>query len=702
MLSAQPKPPRNTSNKTPSKRKAVKVSRPATSRSRKTNPLKNLKQALKRRWKKWWSHHGQPRRLVKYGFLGAFWMSILMLVMALYIFANLPDIDQVVDMDSRPTVIILDKNDKEVARLGDTQGQILSVKNMSPYMTQAVLAIEDRRFYSHFGLDPLGLARAMWVNATSGGVSQGGSTITQQLAKNLFLSPERTFSRKVKEAALAFYLEYKYSKDEILSAYLNRVYFGAGAYGVDAAARIYFNSNAKNLTIDQAALLAGLLKAPSRYSPDSDPQRAATRARTVIYAMADAGYITKKKADSIKIQPLPKKDYSAAGSMDMRYFTDWVVSQSAGYIGETSQNLVIRTTLDSDLQKYAAKHLRDVLAKEGKDLKISQGAIITMKMDGAISAMVGGTDYRTSQFNRTTQARRQPGSAFKPFIYLTAMEQAGYTPDSWIEDAPIQINGYKPANFDNKYRGGMSLQTSLAHSINTVAVRLLHETGIGPARRTAQRLGITDPLNADLSLALGTSGVRLINLTSAFATFGNNGRAVEPYGIRDIRDTKGKKLYEHVIFDPAPLVDSYYVGMMNRMLQAVVQYGTGTRARLDRAAAGKSGTSQNYRDALFVGYTADMATAVWVGNDDNKPMAKVTGGTMPARLWHDVMMQAHQGLAQRDFGGGYNDGLPPSRDPMVAPQNNGAAPANPFNDMLNNLFKGDGQWQHDNNEYLNN
>jgi penicillin-binding protein 1A len=696
MLTAPPKPPRNPS---PRKRKAVRVSRTTPSRTRKTGFFKTLKQNIKKRWKTWWSHHGQPRRLLKYAFLGAFWMSMLILVMALYLFANLPDIDQVVDMDSRPTVIILDKNDKEVARLGDTQGQILSVKKMSPYMTQAVLAIEDRRFYSHIGLDPLGLARAMWVNATSGGVSQGGSTITQQLAKNLFLSPERTFSRKVKEAALAFYLEYKYSKDEILSAYLNRVYFGAGAYGVDAAARIYFNNTAKDLTLEQAALLAGLLKAPSRYSPDNDPKRAAQRARTVVYAMADAGYITKKKADSIKIQPLPKKDYSAAGSMDMRYFTDWVMNQSVGYIGDTPQNMIIRTTLDSDLQKYAAQHLRDILAKEGGKLKISQGALIAMKMDGAIITMVGGQDYRTSQYNRTTQARRQPGSAFKPFVYLTALEQLGYTPDSWIEDAPIQVNGYKPSNFDNKYRGGMSLQTSLAHSINTTAVRLLHETGIGPARRTAQRLGITDPLNADLSLALGTSGVRLISLTSAFATLGNQGRSVEPFGIRDIRDMKGKKLYTHVIFDPAPLIEARYVNMMNRMLQAVVQYGTGTRARLDRAVAGKTGTSQNYRDALFVGYTADIAGTVWVGNDDNKPMAKVTGGTIPAQIWHDVMIKAHQGLGPRDFGGGFSDGLPPSRDPMVAPQNNGP---NPFNDMLNNLFQGDGEWKHDNTEYLNN
>jgi penicillin-binding protein 1A len=700
MLSAPPRPPRKRSAP---RRKSVAISR--TPKKNKPWSFKQLKQKLKRRWSNWWATHGQPRKLVKYGFLGTFWLSILVLIFALYIFANLPNIDQVVDMDSSPTIIILDKDDHEVARLGDTQGQILPVKQMSPYMVQAVLAIEDRRFYSHLGIDPLGLARAMWRNMTSSGVMQGGSTITQQLAKNLFLSPERTFSRKVKEAALAFYLEYKYSKDQILAAYLNRVYFGAGAYGVDAAARIYFNNTAKTLTIDQAALLAGLLKAPSRYSPDSDPKLAAQRARTVIFAMADAGYITKSKANSIKINPLPKKDYSAAGSMDMRYFTDWVMSQSAGYVGDDAQNLTIRTTLDPALQKFAAQHLRDVIDKEGSKLKISQGAMVSMKMDGAVLAMVGGTDYRVTQYNRATQSRRQPGSAFKPFVYLAALESGNYTPDSWMDDAPLSINGYKPTNYDNQYHGGMSLQSALANSINTIAVRLLHDTGVGHTKSVAQRLGITDPLNGDLSLALGTSGVRLISLTSAFATFGNHGRSVEPYGIRDIRNAKGKTLYKNPAYEAAPLVDGQYVAMMNQMLQAVVQYGTGTRARLDRAVAGKTGTSQNYRDALFVGYTADIATGVWVGNDDNKPMAKVTGGTVPTQIWHDVMQYAHRDIAPHDFlsnpGGGYNDGLPPSRDPMVAPENNGGG-ASPFDNMLNNLFKGDSKFTPDNTEYLNN
>lgn len=696
MLTAPPRSPRKSSS--PKRRKPTIHRAPRNSKPW----LQQLKQKWQRRWNNWWNYHGQPRRLVKYGFLGAFWMAVLLLIAALYLFISLPDINQVVDMDSRPTVVILDKDDREVARLGDTQGEILAVKDISPNLIEAVQAIEDRRFYKHFGIDPLGLARAVWVNMTSGGVSQGGSTITQQLAKNLFLSPERTLSRKVKEAALALYLEYKYSKDEILAAYLNRVYFGAGAYGVDAASRIYFNTSARKLTLPQAAMLAGLLKAPARYSPDNDPKLAAQRAKVVIAAMVDAGFITKREAQRVTIEPLPKKDYSVAGTQDMHYFSDWIVSQAEGYIGDNAQNLIIRTTLDGSLQHYAAKQLEAILDKDGKAANASQGAVITMSTDGSVLAMVGGADYGDSQFNRATQALRQPGSAFKPFVYLAALETGNYTPDTWVEDAPISINGYSPTNYDGRYNGGMSLQSALAHSINTVAVRLLHDVGIGHTKRVAQRLGITETLTSDLSLALGTSGVRLINMTAAFATFGNQGRAVEPYGIRDIRTGKGKILFKRQSYEAPPLVDSTYVNMMNQMLQSVVQYGTGTRARLDRPAAGKTGTTQNHRDALFIGYTPDIATGVWIGNDDNKPMKKVTGGSIPASVWHDVMEYAHRGIPPHAFNGAvYNDGLPPSRDPQVAPENNGANPADAFGNMLKGLFQGDGNLKPDNNEYIN-
>ncbi len=719
MLNAPPRPPKS---KPPRRRrKPITVNRPAASRAKHDHgaSFAAFKQELRKRWNRWWTYHGQPRRLVKYGFLSAFWLAALMLIAALYLFISLPDINQVVDMDSRPSVIILDKDDREVARLGDTQGDILTVKQISPHMIEAVQAIEDRRFYKHWGIDPFGLARALWRNLTGSGGMQGGSTITQQLAKNLFLSPERTVSRKVKEAALAFYLEYKYTKDEILAAYLNRVYFGAGAYGVDAASRIYFNTTARKLTLQQAALLAGLLKAPARYSPDNDPVLAAKRAQIVIGAMHDAGFLTDKEAKATIVKPLPKKDYNVGGTQDIHYFTDWVVSQAEGYIGENSQNLIIRTTLDGGLQHYAAQQLQKTLETDGAKVSATQGAVLSLRIDGAILAMVGGADYGDSQFNRATQALRQPGSAFKPFVYLAALETGEYRPDSWVEDAPFSINGYSPTNYSGKYSGGMSLQSALAHSINTVAVRLLHDVGVGRVKRTAQRLGITESLNSDLSLALGTSDVHLMSLTAAYATFGNNGFAVEPYGIRDIRGGNGKMLFKRPDYAPAPLVEPMYVAMMNQMLQGVVQYGTGMKARLDRPAAGKTGTTQNYRDAWFVGYTPDIATGVWVGNDDNVSMKKVTGGTLPAQIWHNIMEFAHRSVPYHNFSGAtygaapdgtppegiMSDGLPPSRDPQVTPENNGqVAPAtepSAFDSLLNNVINSGGEVTPDNEEHLN-
>ena len=730
MLNAPPRPPKSKSSR--KRRTPVTVNRPYTPRGKNKGPsrLAQWKKSIQRRWKNWWNYHGQPKRLLKYGFLAAFWLAVLCILVGVYFYISLPDIKQLVDMDTRPTVTILDKDDREVARLGDAQGEILKVKEISPNMIEAVQAIEDRRFYKHFGIDPFGLARAVWHNITGKDGTQGGSTITQQLAKNLFLSPERTVSRKVKEATLALYLEYKYTKDEILAAYLNRVYFGAGAYGVDAASRIYFKTSARQLTLPQAALLAGLLKAPARYSPDNDPILAAKRAKIVLAAMLEAGFIDEATFKNTLIKPLPKKDYNIGGTQDMHYFSDWVVSQAEGYIGENAQNLVIRTTLDGGLQHYSAAQLQKILAKDGEKMNASQGASISLRIDGAVLAMVGGADYGDSQYNRVTQATRQSGSAFKPFVYLAALETGRYTPDSWVEDAPFSIGGYTPTNYGGKYAGGMTLRSALANSVNTVAVRLLHDVGIGRTKRVAQRLGITEPLNSDLSLALGTSGVHLISLTAAYATFGNNGFAVEPYGIREIRTGDGKMLFTHPNYAPAPLVEPIYVAMMNQMLQGVIQYGTGEHAKLDRPAAGKTGTTQNYRDALFVGYTPDIATGVWVGNDDNTPMKKVTGGSLPATIWHDVMEYAHRSVPYHNFSGAtygdapvpvpvMNDGLPPSRDPQVVPENNGVPPSqapavdtntqsvpvsnasstessdpgSSFDNLLKNVINGDGETQ---------
>jgi penicillin-binding protein 1A len=632
------------------------------------------------RWPRRWTFG----RLVKFGFLSAFWGGVLLAAMIFILSLGLPNINKAVDMDDRPTVILRDRTGKEFARMGDIQGEILPVSAISPHMIKAVLAIEDRRFYSHFGIDPLGMGRAFVANIVSGGVRQGGSTITQQLAKNLFLTPERTITRKIKEALLAIYLEQKYTKDEILAAYLNRAYFGAGAYGVDSAARVYFNTSGRELTLEQAAMLAGLLKAPSRYSPDNDPKLNLQRTRTVLIAMVDAGYL-RPGAEKMNMKPLPAREYSASGNSSAQYYADWIMGQVEGYIGVPTQNLVIDTTLDSSIENFAATTVKNYLDKEGKEKDISQAAMVIMTPDGAVITMIGGRDYGQSQYNRSVLSLRQPGSSFKPFIYLAALE-AGYTPDMTVIDEPFRKGKYAPHNYDGKYHGPIRLQDAVAMSINTVAVRTLSEIGVGPTKRVAQRMGITEPLSSDLSLALGTSEIRLLSLTSAYATLANRGLSVQAYGIRMIRTVKGQVLYERKDLPATPVLDSYTVANMNQMLQAVILYGTGQGAMIDRPAAGKTGTTSDYRDAWFMGYTADLVGGVWVGNDDNSPMKKVTGGSTPARIWRDVMAAAHRGISVKPLSttSSYNGAVPT--------YNNGAQPTNQqgpatlFDNLLRNLL----------------
>jgi penicillin-binding protein 1A len=631
-------------------------------RPRKRAKRRNIRQnirlyvAHKLRWP--WFKNWRARDFLKLGFLCSFWGIVLIAIAAFILSLGLPDIENSVTIEKQPTIVLRDYKGVEFARLGDITHSRLTLKQMSPNLIHAVLAIEDRRFYKHYGVDPIGLARAFWINFRSGKVVQGGSTITQQLAKNLFLTPDRTITRKVKEALLALYLERRYTKDQILAAYLNRAYFGAGAYGVDAAAHTYFNSSARALTVPQAALIAGLLKAPSRYSPDNNPKLALQRTHIVIGAMVDAGYL-KDEAKKIRLTQLPKRDYQVGGSFVMRYFADWVIGQVESYIGANSADLVIDTTLDSELQSFAALTVDNILTTQGTAKNISQAAMIVMTPTGDIRAMVGGRDYTTSQYNRAVVAKRQAGSVFKPIIYLTALEN-GYTPDSNVLDAPIRVGQYMPINFDGKYRGTIRLQDAVANSLNTVAVRVAQDVGITPIKRMAQRLGISDSLTNDLSLALGSSDVRILSMVTAYATLANRGMSVEPFGIQRIRSLQdGKKLYERRSI-PATAVLSYQtVADMNQMLQGVVLYGTGQRAMLDRPVAGKTGTSSNYRDAWFIGYTADLVGGVWVGNDNGKPMKQVTGGSVPAEMWHDVMLQANRPYPVRALSTAFvNDTLP--------------------------------------------
>lgn len=579
------------------------------------------------------------RRILHTGMIASFWLGVVMLGGILYLSWQLPNLAEAVALDKQPSIIILDANNAEIARYGDQQGDILTVNDMSPHLVQAVVAIEDRRFYSHWGVDPWGIMRAMAANVMHRGVRQGGSTITQQLAKMLFLTPERSFKRKAKEALLALYLDYKYDKDTLLAAYLNRAYFGAGAYGVDAAAQIYFNKSARQLDLPQAAMLAGLLKAPSTYSPFNNPTLAAQRTKIVLQAMIDAGKLTAQGAQ-IKIPLLQKNNHTRSGTGDMRYFTDWVLQQLPAFVGERHESLVVKTTLVKAEQLAASQNLRNKLNAEGAAKKVSQGAVLLMTPQGAITAMVGGRDYFASNYNRVTQATRQAGSAFKPIIYLAALE-AGYNPDQWVEDKPIKINGYAPTNYDGQFKGNMSLTMALAQSINSVAVQLLHDVGISTTKRMARRLGLTASLPSDLTLALGTADVSLFELTAAYATIANGGNAPQPFGIAEIKTAKGQTLYKHNLGGFVQVLAPQTTSDITRMLQAVVQFGTGRTAALNPwPVAGKTGTSQNYRDALFIGFTAQRVGAVWLGNDKNEPMNKVTGGGLPAQIWQQTMQVA--------------------------------------------------------------
>ncbi|AWK85684.1 transglycosylase domain-containing protein [Azospirillum thermophilum] len=583
------------------------------------------------------------RTLATWTLVAAIWVGIGVGALLAWFALDLPDISKVAQYERRASVVVLAADGTEFARFGDLHGTTLGVKDLPPHLVNAVLAIEDRRFYSHFGVDPIGLARAVYVNWRSGRAVQGGSTITQQLAKNLFLTPEKSLKRKIQEAMLALWLEHRFTKDQILTAYLNRVYLGAGTFGVDAAARTYFGKPATQVDLREAAIIAGLLKAPSRYAPTSNPDEAAERARVVMAAMVDAGYVTQQQLDAARsTPPAPRRKPGGDG----RYFADWVTDLVSGFAGPDHGDVIVRTTLDLKIQRAAEQRMEQILSGPGQTANVRQGALVAMAPDGAVRALVGGRDYDSSEFNRATQALRQPGSSFKPFVYLAALE-AGWAPDSPIDDAPVQIGNWSPGNYDGKYRGTITLATALAHSSNTATVRLVERVGTDPVRRIASSLGITTPLTRDLSLALGTGEVTLLDMVRAYAGIANRGTPVWAYAITEITDRQGTVLYRRQGGGGAPVVDPLHAAQLTRMMTGVIEFGTGRSARLDRPAAAKTGTTQEYRDAWFVGFTADLVAGVWLGNDNNEEMKKVTGGTLPAKLWQGFMMDAHAGKPPR-------------------------------------------------------
>jgi penicillin-binding protein 1A len=528
----------------------------------------------------------------------------------------------------------------------------------------AVIATEDRRFWTHWGFDPAGLLRAIFVNLRSGRFAQGGSTLTQQLAKNLFLSPERTLGRKVEEVVLALWLELRLSKEEILELYLNRVYFGGGAYGIEAAAQRYFDKSARALTLAEAAVIAGLLKAPSRFAPTSSPKLALIRSHSVLAKMHDAGFISAAEEQSARSKRLVfanvrrDQDRQAAD-----YAIDYVLDRMPDALGGGNGDIIVDTTIDRDLQRHASAVVTDAIAQEGAALETSQAAVVVLDTTGGIRAMVGGRSYAESQFNRAVKAMRQPGSAFKPFVYLAALEK-GYTPDSVAYDLPFNLEGWSPKNDNGRFSGAITLRQALVQSVNTVAVRLIMDVGPDKVVALATRLGIEAPLRTEPSLALGTSEVSLLDLTGAYGAFASGGAVVEPHIIRRIRSSSGRVLYAYAASSGDPVASPGSVAKLNDMLRSVVESGTGKRAGLaGHATAGKTGTSQDFRDAWFIGFTAHFTGGVWTGNDDGEPMRKATGGNLPALIWNRVMTQAHLGKeslplagnseAQSESGEGY-------------------------------------------------
>jgi penicillin-binding protein 1A len=582
-------------------------------------------------------------RLFYWGAVLGLWGAIAAVGLIVWVGAHLPAIQSLEIPKRPPTIQITGADGSVLAIRGEMAGSNVALKDLPPYLPKAFIAIEDRRFYSHFGIDPWGILRAAVTNILHRGVSQGGSTLTQQLAKNLFLTQERTFQRKLQEVELALWLERKHSKAEILELYLNRVYFGSGAYGVEAAAQRYFGKSAKNVTIAEAAMLAGLVKSPSRLAPNRNPEGAEQRAQIVLAAMAEAKFISEAQAQASIGHPAYNVKPVGAGTVN--YVADWIGEVLDDLVGQIDQSVVVETSIDPKLQGVAEAAVIDELAAKSVKFNVSQGALVAMSPDGAVRAMVGGRNYTESQYNRAVTAKRQPGSAFKPFVYLTAIE-AGLTPETVRQDAPLDVKGWKPENYSHEYFGPVTLTQALAMSLNTVAVRLGLEVGPKNVVRTAHRLGISSKLDANASIALGTSEVSLVELVGAYAPFANGGLGVSPHVVTKIRTTDGKILYLRPADQLGEVIDPHYVAMMNTMMQETLLSGTAHKAELPGwMAAGKTGTSQDFRDAWFIGYTANLVTGVWLGNDDSSPTKKATGGGLPVEIWTRFMKAAHQGVA---------------------------------------------------------
>ncbi len=611
-----------------------------------------------------------------------------------WIVGTLPDIEELNKFTRTPSVLIKAEDGQIIGSFGNIYGDYVAFEDLPKSLIDAVIATEDRSFYHHFGIDIFGLLRATLANIRAGRIVQGGSTITQQVAKNVFLTPERSFSRKIREIFLAIAIERRFSKEEILSIYLNRVYLGAGNYGVDSAAKRYFGKSARSLSLSESAVLAGMLKAPSRFAPNTNPAVAKKRADQVLRNMQDAGYLTEAQTKKALLALNDSLGTRKRDTQSSFYFADWIMEQLPEYIGNIQEDLVVTTTFRPEMQALGEKAMAGVMDEQAAAHKVKQAALLAMTPDGAVRAMIGGRSYAASQYNRVTQALRQPGSSFKLFVYLAALE-SGMTGDMLVEDQPITIpivgGIWEPKNYTNKFLGTITLAQAVAESVNTVAVQVSQQVGLDHVIDVARRLGITTPILAVPSIALGATEVTMLELTSAYAHLANNGVIVYPYGIVSIETSNGDVVYARRSSLSNIVLQPDVVEKMNALLMDVVEDGTGRAANIGRPVAGKTGTTSDYRDAWFIGYTPQLVTGVWVGNDDNTAMKKVTGGMLPASIWRNFMQAALEGEPETSIPtSGLPGGMPwqremtrepaptPSGEINTAPEPMGDAPHLPW------------------------
>ncbi len=575
------------------------------------------------------------KTILYYLFVLGIWASIAFSIILVYLALTLPNIDDITNKTRSPSITILDRNDEKITSINDMYGETVDIETLPKHVWQAVVATEDKRFFNHFGVDIRGLLRAIYSNLKANRTAQGGSTITQQLAKNVFLSKERSLKRKLQEVMITLWLENKFTKNQILSLYLNRVSLVGGKYGISIAAETLFNKSIYDINIAEAAILAGMLKAPSRLNPMKNPDESLERMKVVLKLMKEQNYITEMEYETAKNYKYEKQDNNFNQT---RYFIDYTMDNFNSLIGDIKTDIIIHTTLDNKIQKTAENVTQSYLKTDGNKYNFSQIATIILNTDGEILGLIGGADYKTSQFNRVTQMKRQPGSIFKPFVYLAGIEHGLKPTDTFIDEITT-IGNWSPRNHDDKYLGNVSMATALEKSLNTVPVQIAKKIGLKNIIKTAQKLGLVDKLSNDYSIILGTSETTLLDLTSAYATFANNGYGVIPHSINKITTPTGEIIYERKGSGVGQLISKQDTDTMNSMLKNVIEGGTGANANIaGEQIYGKTGTSQNNRDAWFIGYTPKYITGIWIGNDDNSPMSSSSyGGTIPAKIFKTIM-----------------------------------------------------------------